>query len=45
MANLIQTIKTWFYELIEDAVGEKTMEKYKEEMAKKSNPQNEENSE
>ena len=26
------SIKTWFFELIEDAVGEETMKKYKKEM-------------
>ena len=35
MANLIEAIKTWFFELIEDAVGEKTMKKYKAEMKNK----------
>ena len=38
MANPIEWIKTWFFDLIEDAVGEKTMKKYKDEMNKKNNP-------
>tara|TARA_Y100001968_G_scaffold333339_1_gene395590 strand:- start:8342 stop:8473 length:132 start_codon:yes stop_codon:yes gene_type:complete len=32
MANLIKGIKTWFFELIEDAVGKETMKKYRKEM-------------
>ena len=35
MANPLEVIKTWFFELIEDAVGEETMKKYKKEMMKK----------
>jgi len=35
MNNPFKGIRNWFFELIEDAVGKKTMEKYKEEMAKK----------
>ena len=34
MAN---PIKTWFFELIEDAIGSKAMEKFKEEEGKKKN--------
>ncbi len=40
MANLLKGMQTWFFELIEDAVGEKTMRKYKEEMEKKNKSQN-----
>ena len=35
MTNPLQGIRNWFFELIEDAVGTKSMEKYKEEMTKK----------
>ena len=41
MFNLLEAIKTWFFELIEDAVGEKTMKKYKEEIDKKNKSQSE----
>ncbi len=34
MAN---PIKTWFFELIEDAIGSKAMKQFKEEEAKKKN--------
>ena len=34
MAN---PIKTWFFELIEDAIGSKAMKKFKEEEVKKKN--------
>ena len=34
MAN---PIKTWFFELIEDAIGSKAMKKFKEEEGKKKN--------
>ena len=36
MAN---PIKTWFFELIEDAIGSKAMKKFMEEEAKKKNPE------
>ncbi len=42
MPNPIEGIKNWFFELIEDAVGEKTMKKYKEEIERKSNDQKQE---
>ncbi len=35
MANPLDSLKRWFFELIEDAVGEKTMKKYKQEMDNK----------
>ena len=34
MAN---PIKTWFFELIEDAIGSKAMKQFKEEESKKKN--------
>ena len=34
MAN---PIKTWFFELIEDAIGSKAMKQFKEEEGKKNN--------
>ena len=34
--NLRKIMKTWFFEFIEDAVGEKTLKKYKDEMNKKN---------
>ncbi len=34
MAN---PIKTWFFELIEDAIGSKAMKQFKEEEGKKKN--------
>ena len=36
MAN---PIKTWFFELIEDAIGSKAMKQFKEEEEKKENPE------
>ena len=36
MAN---PIKTWFFELIEDAIGSKAMKQFKEEEEKKVNPE------
>ena len=36
MAN---PIKTWFFELIEDAIGSKAMKQFKEEEGKKNNPE------
>ena len=36
MAN---PIKTWFFELIEDAIGSKAMKQFKEEEEKKKNPE------
>tara|TARA_B100000700_G_scaffold164276_1_gene181754 strand:+ start:170 stop:301 length:132 start_codon:yes stop_codon:yes gene_type:complete len=36
MLNPFKSIKTWFFELIEDALGKKTMKKYEEEMDKKN---------
>ena len=36
MAN---PIKTWFFELIEDAIGSKAMKKFKQEEEEKMNPQ------
>ena len=42
MANPLEGIKTWFFELIEDAVGEETMEKYKKEIETKKASQNNE---
>ena len=39
MVNPLESIKTWFFELIEDAVGKKTMKKYQEEMEKKNKPE------
>ena len=39
MVKPLESVKTWFFELIEDAVGEKTMKKYQEEMKKKNKPQ------
>ena len=36
MAN---PIKSWFFELIEDAIGSKAMKKFKEEEEKKENPE------
>ena len=40
MANPLEGIKTWFLELIEDAVGKETMEKYKKEIETKKASQN-----
>ena len=31
-------IKTWFFELIEDAIGSKAMKQFKKEEEKNSNP-------
>ena len=39
MINPIKALKNWFFELIEDAVGEKTMEKYREETGKDKSSQ------
>lgn len=39
MLNLLTTIKTWFFELIEDALGEKTIKQYQVEMDKKNKSQ------
>ena len=36
MAN---PIKTWFFELIEDAIGSKAMKQFKEEEEEKKNPE------
>ncbi|WP_257473339.1 hypothetical protein [Prochlorococcus marinus] len=36
MAN---PIKTWFFELIEDAIGSKAMERFKKEEEEKKNPE------
>ena len=36
MAN---PIKTWFFELIEDAIGSKAMKQFKEEEEGKKNPE------
>ena len=36
MAN---PIKTWFFELIEDAIGSKAMKQFKEEEEKTKNPE------
>ncbi|WP_320663949.1 hypothetical protein [Prochlorococcus sp. MIT 1223] len=36
MLNKLESIKNWFFELIEDALGEKTMKKYKDEIDKKN---------
>ena len=36
MAN---PIKTWFFELIEDAIGSKAMMQFNEEEGKKKNPE------
>ena len=36
MAN---PIKTWFFELIEDAIGSKAMKQFKEEEEKKNKPE------
>ena len=41
MAKPLERIKNWFFELIEDAVGEKTMKQYKEEMEAKNKSQGE----
>ena len=41
MVNPIEGIKTWFFELIEDALGEKTMKKYRDEVERKNKPQKE----
>ena len=38
MAISLKAIKNWFFELIEDAVGETTMKKYRAEMDKKNKP-------
>tara|TARA_Y100001968_G_scaffold76986_1_gene68365 strand:+ start:362 stop:493 length:132 start_codon:yes stop_codon:yes gene_type:complete len=42
MANPFEVIKIWFFELVEDALGEKTMKKYKDEMDEKNKPHDEE---
>ena len=42
MSNPIERIKTWFFELIEDAVGTETMKKYKKEIEETNKPKNEE---
>ena len=34
---MLKTIKTWFFELIEDAIGSKAMKQFKEEESKKKN--------
>ena len=36
MPNPLTRMKKWFFELIEDALGEKTMKKYMHEMDKKN---------
>ena len=36
MAN---PIKTWFFELIEDAIGRKAMQQFKKEEGEKNNPE------
>tara|TARA_Y100001968_G_C19350868_1_gene714564 strand:+ start:786 stop:971 length:186 start_codon:yes stop_codon:yes gene_type:complete len=36
MKDLLEALQNWFFELIEDAVGEKTMKRYREEMNKKN---------
>tara|TARA_B100001250_G_scaffold404035_1_gene419383 strand:+ start:1069 stop:1197 length:129 start_codon:yes stop_codon:yes gene_type:complete len=36
-------IKTWFFELIEDAIGSKAMKQFKKEEEKKSNSKHEQN--
>ncbi len=36
MDNPLRSIKNWFFELIEDALGEESMKKYMQEMDKKS---------
>ena len=36
MSNPLKSIKNWFFELIEDAVGSETMKKYYEEQKKKN---------
>ena len=41
--NPLKSIQTWFFELIEDAIGEKTMKRYKDEIEKKNKVQKKEN--
>ena len=36
---MINPIKTWFFELIEDAIGSKAMNQFKKEEEKKKNPE------
>ena len=40
MQNPIKSIKTWFFELIEDAVGAKAMRKFNAEEGKKEQSKN-----
>ena len=40
MSNSLEGIKKWFFELIEDAVGEETMKKYNKEMEDKNKLKN-----
>ena len=37
---MINLIKKWFFELIEDAIGSKAMEKFKEEENNQAKPNN-----
>ena len=39
--KMINYIKNWFFELIEDAIGSKAMKKFNEEEINKSESQNE----
>tara|TARA_B100000214_G_scaffold356903_1_gene315922 strand:- start:610 stop:735 length:126 start_codon:yes stop_codon:yes gene_type:complete len=38
--KILHLLKNWFFELIEDAVGEETMKKYKNEIEKDGNSNN-----
>tara|TARA_Y100001968_G_C19192840_1_gene636028 strand:- start:52 stop:189 length:138 start_codon:yes stop_codon:yes gene_type:complete len=42
MPTLLERTRNWFFELIEDAVGEETMKKYKNEIELINKPKNEE---
>ena len=36
---MLKPIKTWFFELIEDAIGSKAMKQFKKEEEDKKNPE------
>ncbi len=41
MGNPIKSVKTWFFDLIEDAVGAKAMKQFKTEEGKQNKSRNE----
>ena len=42
---MTNAIKTWFFELIEDAIGSKAMKQFKKEEEKKKKPESNNNTE